>query len=211
MSKIVRLKPYAPKKGLRLRTFTFRGNVFRVDAGWYEVDDATARYLATVRNDAENEESPKAFDILGTKAEAAELEETERKKALARAEAADPIRVHRADRASARGAHDRSALTTHDLPGNQREDEGDEADLDAPDLSRRVRPGKRPAAVVIDPADDDAGEELEPVTREPVGEDAPEEVEEGGEAEEAAPEPVAPPPSVPGAPRGRSRGRKAGA
>lgn len=60
----IRLKPYNPKRGYKLRTYSVFGLRFKVDAGWYRIDDANvARYLKTVHNDNNDPESPLAFDV----------------------------------------------------------------------------------------------------------------------------------------------------
>jgi hypothetical protein len=49
MPKLVRVKPYAPKKGHLVRRIVYRSRLFRADRGWYEVDDAFAKELATLK------------------------------------------------------------------------------------------------------------------------------------------------------------------
>lgn len=60
----IRLKPYNPKRGYKLRIYSVFGLKFRVDGGWYKIDDANvASYLKTVHNDNNDPESPLAFDV----------------------------------------------------------------------------------------------------------------------------------------------------
>ncbi len=46
---LVRLKPYAPKKGYVLRAFTAFNVLFQEDKGWYQVDRHVGEYLRTIR------------------------------------------------------------------------------------------------------------------------------------------------------------------
>lgn len=60
----IRLKPYNPKRGYKLKTYSVFGLRFKVDAGWYRIDDANvAAYLKTVHNNNNDPESPLAFDV----------------------------------------------------------------------------------------------------------------------------------------------------
>jgi hypothetical protein len=145
---LVRIKPPSPRKGLKLRRYTVHGHVFHAERGWYEVNDTVAAYLKTVRNDAENIESPLAFDVC-TQAEANEMKIAEERAKRVRAEADDPVRAHRIH--DTRGG----TLTTADLPAAPKpkalasfDQEGDESDLDSDDLSAVVAP---PATVAPPP------------------------------------------------------------
>ena len=89
MSKLVRLKPYDPKKGHVIRRYTAFGVRFDEARGWYKVSDEVAAYLATVHQRPGDEDSPAAFDAC-TEEEAKALEVAEKKKAEERARAAEP-------------------------------------------------------------------------------------------------------------------------
>jgi hypothetical protein len=140
--KVVRIKPYNPKKGFKLRTYVLHGTVFRETAGWYEVSDADAAYLATIRNSQYDGNAPLAFDVC-TREEAQALEDAERKQ-VEKASATAPLRIHHPSVAQARDAARRAAredvVTTADLPGN-------EADLESEDLAAEVAATPAPVAV----------------------------------------------------------------
>lgn len=140
--KLVRIKPYNPKKGYKLRTYVFRGLALRETAGWYELPDDDAAYLATVRNDDTDSNSPLAFDVC-TKEEAEAVEDAEKRQAE-KATAAAPLRVHQPSVSDSRGAAKRAAsaenvLTTADLPGNAE-------DLESEDLAADATPAPIPGA-----------------------------------------------------------------
>ena len=191
---IIRLKPLDPRRGLKLRSYTYRGVKYAVDAGWYEVDAATAAYLKQVRNDSENPESPPAFDVFATQEEALAFEDAQRRKLRERAEASDPIRVHRVTRPQPPS----DVLTTRDLPRADTTDglEGDEGDLESEDLAAEVSKTSRKVVRYVDPEDQDTGVEV---------------TADDDEADAPAPPPVvaAPPAAVPGAPQGSRAARRA--
>ena len=87
--KLVRLKPYDPKKGHVLRRYTAFSIRFDEARGWYRVEDEVAEYLATVHQIPGDEDSPLAFDVHSA-AEAQAIDEAEKKKAEERARAASP-------------------------------------------------------------------------------------------------------------------------
>lgn len=66
MSKLVRLKPYNPKRGHNLRKYTHSptGKKFEEPLGWYRVEDTLAVYLATVKQNPTDSDSPDAFDVV---------------------------------------------------------------------------------------------------------------------------------------------------
>ncbi len=74
--KLVRLKPYDPKRGFVLRRLTVRGITFKHSAGWYRVRADIAGYLDGVRQRPRDEHSPTAFDVK-SETEARVLEEKE--------------------------------------------------------------------------------------------------------------------------------------
>jgi uncharacterized protein YdbL (DUF1318 family) len=89
MAKLVRLKPYDPKKGHVIRRYTAFAIRFEEARGWYKVSDEVATYLGTVHQVPGDEDSPLAFDVC-TEEEAQRLEVAEKKKAEERARAAEP-------------------------------------------------------------------------------------------------------------------------
>ncbi len=89
MPKLVRIKPYDPKRGHVVRRYTVFSIRFDETRGWYRVADEVADYLGKVHQAPHDEDSPLVFDVC-TEAEAHALEEAERKKAEERAKAAEP-------------------------------------------------------------------------------------------------------------------------
>ena len=89
MPKLVRIKPYDPKRGHVVRRYTVFSIRFDETRGWYRVADDVADYLGKVHQAPHDEDSPLVFDVC-TEAEAHALEDVERKKAEERAKAAEP-------------------------------------------------------------------------------------------------------------------------
>lgn len=113
MAKLVRLKPYDPKKGHVIRRYTAFSIRFEEARGWYKVADEVAAYLGTVHQVPGDEDSPLAFDVC-TEDEAQRIEAAEKKKAEERARAAEPNVAQPYD-VSVRGGD----LTTGDLPSSR--------------------------------------------------------------------------------------------
>lgn len=113
MAKLVRLKPFDPKKGHVIQRYTAFSIRFEERRGWYKVSDEVATYLAAVHQRPSDDESPLAFDVC-TEEEAQRVETAEKKKAEERARAAEP---------NVANPYDISAkptdLTTADLPQPQ--------------------------------------------------------------------------------------------
>ncbi len=64
-SKLVRIKPYNPKRGQLLRRYVVSGIRFDVNRGWYKVDAELAKYLAGITNGGDTDpEAPLAFDVM---------------------------------------------------------------------------------------------------------------------------------------------------
>lgn len=85
---MVRLKPYKPEKGFKVRRYHIAGMLFREDRGWYKTSDlAVLKLLAQQKQDAYEEEAKPIFDIVD-QAEAAKIDARERKPG--RAEAGEP-------------------------------------------------------------------------------------------------------------------------
>lgn len=110
MAKLVRVKPYDPKKGHVIRRYTAFSIRFEEARGWYKVADEMAAYLATVHQVPGDEDSPLAFDVCSEE-EAQRLETAEKKKAEERARAAEPNVAQPYDVSIRSGD-----LTTSDLP-----------------------------------------------------------------------------------------------
>ena len=104
---LVRLKPHDPRRGFKLRRYTYRGIKFQEERGWYRVDKDVADYLREVRQVHSDEHAPLAFDVC-TADEAKALDSKEKDDATARKTADDDIKV-----SEPRGG---GAVTTGDLP-----------------------------------------------------------------------------------------------
>lgn len=101
---LVRLKPYDPRRGFVLRSFTYQGAKFYEERGWYVVDKAVAEYLRKVPQRDTDPHSPLAFDV-ATEEEAKALDAREEHEAKTRKNAAEAPRV----------ATGRGDLTTEDM------------------------------------------------------------------------------------------------
>lgn len=110
MAKLVRLKPFNPRRGFTLRSYTLKGVKIDESSGWFEVPDELAAEFAEVHSDPSNPDTPYAFDVM-TPDDAVRLEAEQRKLAAQKATAEAPIKVVRrirpVDDASA------AALDTH--------------------------------------------------------------------------------------------------
>ena len=70
MPKVVRLKPYNPRKGYVLRRYVLGNQKFMADR-WYVVGDVMAEKLAKVHSRPDHpEDSPLAFDLFDSREEA---------------------------------------------------------------------------------------------------------------------------------------------
>jgi hypothetical protein len=110
MAKLVRLKPFDPKKGHVIERYTAFSIRFEERRGWYKVTDEVAAYLGTVHQVPGDEDSQLAFDVC-TEDEATAIEAAEKKKAEERARATEPNVAQPYD-VSAKAPD----LTTADLP-----------------------------------------------------------------------------------------------
>jgi len=108
-TKLVRLKPYNPKRGCVIRRYTVYGFRFEETRGWYEVSGTVAAYLETIHQIPTDENSPKAFDVCSPK-EAQVVENAERKATDEKARASEPNLA-----ASPRVMSGSGDLTTADL------------------------------------------------------------------------------------------------
>ena len=102
---LVRLKPHDPRRGHKLRRFTYCGIKFQEERGWYRVDKDVADYLREVRQVHSDEHAPRAFDVC-TADEAKALDAQEKETAVTRKSAADDIKLSPA----------RGSVTSADLP-----------------------------------------------------------------------------------------------
>ncbi len=104
---LVRLKPHDPRRGYKLRRYTYRGIKFQEERGWYRFDKDVADYLREVRQVPSDEHAPLAFDVC-TADEAKALDSKEKDDATARKTANDDLKL-----SEPRGG---GAVTTSDLP-----------------------------------------------------------------------------------------------
>ena len=87
-TRLVRLKPFDPRRGNLLRRFTYMGIRFVAGRGWYRVKEEVAKHLEKVRQTPDNPHAPLAFDVC-TEAEAKRLDAAEKSSEAQSAE--DPI------------------------------------------------------------------------------------------------------------------------
>jgi hypothetical protein len=92
---LVRLKPHDPRRGHVLRRFTYAGIKFHEERGWYRVTKPIGEYLRAVRQVAEDEYAPPAFDVC-TEEEAKALDAREDNESRVRRIAADEIKLSEA-------------------------------------------------------------------------------------------------------------------
>lgn len=108
---LARIKPFNPKRGNKVRTYTVYGIKFLEEKGWYRVNAKVAAYLEKVTRDGDPE-GVEIFDVC-TEEEAIALEAKDRKKAMERASVSEPNNA-----LTPRDTEDaRTTLTTRDLPG----------------------------------------------------------------------------------------------
>jgi hypothetical protein len=118
---VARLKPYNPKRGCVLRTYTVMGVTFR-EGSWYE---PPAEVIPIIRNENQipgDPDTPLAFDVC-LKSEARDLVERERQAAAKAEEPDDAVLIDPLA----------GALTTADLPKNRKKVEPPPANLDDED------------------------------------------------------------------------------
>ncbi|MCG8419635.1 MAG: hypothetical protein MJE77_17015 [Proteobacteria bacterium] len=89
---LVRLKPYDPRRGYVIRRYTYRGIKFQQERGWYRVQKDVADYLRGVRQIAQDEHSPAAFDVHSPE-EAKVLDEREKEQNETRQAATDHLKL----------------------------------------------------------------------------------------------------------------------
>lgn len=80
MEKFVRLKPFNPKRGYKIRRYHIGGILFREDRGWYRMrDEALLAKLERLTQDPSDPDSKPLFDICSEK-EAMALDDKEQVK-----------------------------------------------------------------------------------------------------------------------------------
>lgn len=87
MTKLVKIHPRDPVKGYHIQNYIYGPYHFRVEKGWYEVDNATARKLEGILNNPADPRSRPVF-IIATKKEAEQMDNAAR---LAVATAKEPM------------------------------------------------------------------------------------------------------------------------
>lgn len=90
MSKLVRIYPTNPARGYTVQSYLLSGSpypMFRVERGWYEVDNETAKRLAKIRQNDNDDYSRPVFQVCNRE-EAIAVEEAEDSR---RAAAEDPV------------------------------------------------------------------------------------------------------------------------
>jgi hypothetical protein len=77
--KLVRIKPYDPRRKRVTRRYHVRGVLFREENGWYKVDDEFAEFLSKQSHDSADPEAPTIFDVCEPdEAEAIDFKEQQR-------------------------------------------------------------------------------------------------------------------------------------
>jgi hypothetical protein len=76
---LARLKPFNPRAGVRVKTYTYKGHRFREEMGWYKISYELGEELKELAADDSDPYSPMLFDVL-SEAEAQKLEEYEAKR-----------------------------------------------------------------------------------------------------------------------------------
>lgn len=89
---LVRLKAFDPRRGHVLRRYTYAGLKFHEERGWYRVAREVGEYLRTVRQIADAEYSPPAFDV-HTEEEARAIDAREENETKVRRSAVDDLKV----------------------------------------------------------------------------------------------------------------------
>ncbi len=138
--RLIRLKPYNPRKGYVTRRYHVRGTLFREDRGWYECKDPEfADYLEKLHQRSGDEDSPLLFDVC-TREEAQAIEEREASSPN-QASVSAPNPTRRTTVTSQDTARDRERKVDPNLPmiDPAAEDEKAEADAAAAEEAGRVR------------------------------------------------------------------------
>jgi len=112
---LARIKPYNPKQGYKVQTYTFMGQRFRESAGWYRIPVALGEQLKELLQDESDPLSQSVFDVLSEE-DASKVEEREN----ARRERASALRPNQSPQLRANDPRRTSVaragvLTTADL------------------------------------------------------------------------------------------------
>lgn len=94
MAKLVRLKPFNPRRGYFMRSYTLQGIRIREEDGWHEVDDDLAEKFAQIHATPDNPDSPLGFDVMD-QSDALKYEAEQKRLAQQKATADEPIKVRR--------------------------------------------------------------------------------------------------------------------
>jgi hypothetical protein len=132
---LVRLKPYDKRRRHVMRVYVHgpSSKKFEERKGWYKVDSELAEYLAEIPQIEGDEDAPRAFDV-ATPAEAAKIDERERK-----------VRERRALAAEA------NDLSSGDLGGRRRAIDATDAPVADRHVARRsAQPAARPRSMRAD-------------------------------------------------------------
>ena len=76
---LVRIRPYNPRAGARVQTYTYKGVRFRESAGWYKIEKDLAEELRDIQQDESDPLSMPVFDVLSEE-QAAKIEEREQQR-----------------------------------------------------------------------------------------------------------------------------------
>lgn len=136
-TKLVRIRPFNPRAGHKVKTYTLRGIKFNERRGWYRVPVALANYLETILQDPEDSYSKPVFDVCDDK-EAKDLELREQK-AIEKAKAAE---AHDVSNATILTTKDMPRLSAEELPETDTEEKKDADFLTNPPQKRRGRGGR---------------------------------------------------------------------
>jgi len=63
MAMFIRIHPFNPQRGFKVRRFVYRGQRFEEERGWYRVTDEFAEEVRDLRQDAYNPDSKPVFQV----------------------------------------------------------------------------------------------------------------------------------------------------
>lgn len=134
-----RIKPYNPKRGFKIRRYSVFGVLFKVERGWYRIENDMAPYLRTVRQDNSDPDSKPAFDV-GNEADVKRITDLERRKRIKAGLPVDPV-ANAADAVSADAKGDPVRGSAEPVGVFESEDDADLAmsgrgDLTSQDVTR---------------------------------------------------------------------------
>ena len=119
---LVRMRPFDPRRGAKLRRFTYAGIRFQPERGWYRVEKPVAEYLRGVRQAVGDAHAALAFDVC-TDDEAKALEAQEVGAAKQQRHATDDLQVV--------PARTGGTVTTAELPAVSAAKQQDGSDRDS--------------------------------------------------------------------------------